>query len=619
MADAEVQGALRYSAFISYSHKDAAFARRLHRQLEAYRLPRRVAAGHSGRLTSARRLRPLFRDREEFAAAPDLTTAVQEAIADSSYLIVICSKNSEHSDWVGREVALFRHHHGPTCILAALTPEATDSSLPNTLALAASPDLDHLPLAADFRPQSDGPRLALLKLVAVLAGVRLDELAQRDAQRRIRQITYVTGGALAGMALMSVLTIAALNARAKAEHERARGETLIEFVLTDLRGRLKQVGRLDLLDVANKGALAYYRDEDLTRLSDAGLMHRAELLQAIGEDDEQRGNYADALAQFNEAMRMTNALNPAHGDFQATLFSQAQSEFWVAEASWRVGDYAQAELHFKLYAVLAQRLIAASPHNPLWQMEVGYAQSNLGMFIMCRRLDLAQAEPHLKMAMDNFLEASRQRPSDADIKGEIADGYGWLGELERLRQKCDAALKYRTQQKNILDELLSNDWRNAEIRNQLITNKLALARVDVCRGEAGYATALEKFNDALHDAIELVHSDPNNVDAVTKVRAIELFKVRTWMAMPAMSRPPATTIAALLGDCDADARIPHNIEIVTFCAILKIRWLARNGDRPKATEAMAKIRNGDAFKGDKLSNRWQIDMSEEARWALSEN
>jgi hypothetical protein len=35
----------RYSAFISYSHADASFVGRLHRQLESYRLPRRVVTG----------------------------------------------------------------------------------------------------------------------------------------------------------------------------------------------------------------------------------------------------------------------------------------------------------------------------------------------------------------------------------------------------------------------------------------------------------------------------------------------------------------------------------------------------------------------------------------------
>ena len=89
MADGGEAHTLRYSAFISYSHHDAAFARRLHRKLESYRLPRKV--GDARRLAGSRRLRPIFRDRDELVAAADLTEAVQDAISEADALIVVCS------------------------------------------------------------------------------------------------------------------------------------------------------------------------------------------------------------------------------------------------------------------------------------------------------------------------------------------------------------------------------------------------------------------------------------------------------------------------------------------------------------------------------------------------
>ena len=98
------------------------------------------------------------------------------------------------------------------------------------------------PLAADFREHKDGQRLALLKLVAALADVGLDELVQRDAQRHIRQITAVTIAALLGMVITGSLAIAAVQARKAAERERLAaereqncGEGMIEFMLDDLQ------------------------------------------------------------------------------------------------------------------------------------------------------------------------------------------------------------------------------------------------------------------------------------------------------------------------------------------------------------------------------------------------
>ena len=62
----------RYSAFISYNHRDKAWATWLHRGLERYRLPRALR-GRTTRLgVLGDRLPPVFRDRDELAASDDL-------------------------------------------------------------------------------------------------------------------------------------------------------------------------------------------------------------------------------------------------------------------------------------------------------------------------------------------------------------------------------------------------------------------------------------------------------------------------------------------------------------------------------------------------------------------
>src|SRR5688572_12475916 len=73
----------RYIAFLSYSHKDSAIADWLHESLEQFRVPPRLV----GRLTDQgpvpKRLTPIFRDRKELAASPDLGEEIEEAIAGS--------------------------------------------------------------------------------------------------------------------------------------------------------------------------------------------------------------------------------------------------------------------------------------------------------------------------------------------------------------------------------------------------------------------------------------------------------------------------------------------------------------------------------------------------------
>jgi len=110
----------RYWAFISYSHKDAVFGRRLHRRLEAYALPRRLVGRLTAQGAASRRLTPIFRDREELPAANDLSAEVRAALKASRCLIVVCSPAAAVSPWVAREVALFRELHPNRPILAAV-------------------------------------------------------------------------------------------------------------------------------------------------------------------------------------------------------------------------------------------------------------------------------------------------------------------------------------------------------------------------------------------------------------------------------------------------------------------------------------------------------------------
>ncbi|HVB83524.1 MAG TPA: toll/interleukin-1 receptor domain-containing protein, partial [Rhodanobacteraceae bacterium] len=108
MTPAAAAPAFRYRAFISYSHQDKSWADWLHRTLEAYVVPRRLVGQTTAAGVIPRRLAPIFRDRDELASATDLDRKVNEALAQSANLIVICSPRSAASRWVDEEVLAFK-------------------------------------------------------------------------------------------------------------------------------------------------------------------------------------------------------------------------------------------------------------------------------------------------------------------------------------------------------------------------------------------------------------------------------------------------------------------------------------------------------------------------------
>ena len=191
----------RFSAFISYSHADEPVARWLHRAIESYRFPTSVVGTSSPFGSVPRRLPPVFRDRDELAASGDLGAELRAALAQSRFQIVICSPRAARSHWVNEEILLFKRQHGEHRTVALIAggepyggvedecfPAALRFRLGENGTLSTTPAE---PIAADIRPGKDGRRLALLKLLAGISGVRLDALVRRDAARRQRRLAAI--------------------------------------------------------------------------------------------------------------------------------------------------------------------------------------------------------------------------------------------------------------------------------------------------------------------------------------------------------------------------------------------------------------------------------------------
>src|SRR3954452_24280160 len=211
---------MRYSAFISYNHKDRAWAAWLHRELERYRLPQALVGRPSPLGLLERRLPPVFQDREELAASTNLADSVREALSDAASLIVICSRNGAPSHWVNEEVRAFAALGRADRIQCLLVPDA-DEGLEEAVSQSelfppALLELGGEPLAADARKTGDGKRNAFLKLLAGVIGVRYDELRQREQLRRQKRLLALATAASIGFIMMSGLAVFALVSRAEA-------------------------------------------------------------------------------------------------------------------------------------------------------------------------------------------------------------------------------------------------------------------------------------------------------------------------------------------------------------------------------------------------------------------
>ncbi|MGC4252475.1 MAG: toll/interleukin-1 receptor domain-containing protein [Sphingobium sp.] len=487
-----------YAAFLSYNHKDVRAARQLHRRLESYRLPKGAT-----RPDGSRRLGPIFRDRDELPAAADLSEAVKQALSQSHALVVLCSPNSAASPWVDKEIRLFRAIHPDRPILAAIIDGEPEDALP--AALSEGPE----PLAADLRPQGDGRRLGTLKLVAGLAGTGLDRLVQRDAQRRIRRVTAITVASLVVMLGFFALAVMAMQAQREAERQRSEAEGMVEFMLTDLRERLRSVGRLDALSVVNERAMNYYKDQgDLDRLPNDSLERRARILQAMGEDDIARGNLPAAMRKFEEAHRTTSALlddDPAKPEW---IFAHAQSEFWIGQVDQLSGRADAALRRYQAYLRRALELLRLQPGEARSFMEVGYALSNIASVEWESLNDHDRAIRNYTRSLRWFERAQTAAPRSLPIRMEVAERHARIADVQFDRKDYPSAREHRLEQLKLLEPLRREDPENGDIAYDTLVAIRSLARIAFETGDLADAARL--LDDAKERSWALSKRDPEN-------------------------------------------------------------------------------------------------------------
>ena len=184
---------MKYWAFISYSSKDRSIAEWLHKRLENFAVPKKF--GHLELAPGEplkKRLRPIFRDRDELSSSSELGPAIEHALEQSKFLIVICSPHSATSEWVEKEIQFYRKLGKEKQVLAIITdgePNASQPGLNNHAEECFPPSLrlPFEPLAADIRKEGDGKVRGPIKLLAGILETDFDELYRRHRRLKLRQ------------------------------------------------------------------------------------------------------------------------------------------------------------------------------------------------------------------------------------------------------------------------------------------------------------------------------------------------------------------------------------------------------------------------------------------------
>jgi len=218
IAQCDASGDYRYLAFVSYSHANEDWGKWIHKSLESFRIPSKLAGNTNQYGVVPKKAYPIFRDRDELSASAELSDVIQEALEDTRFLLVICSRESAKSHWVNQEIKLFKSFAGSKRVLCLIVDgephakNADDECFPEAVKYEVNregelTDIPCEPMAADARPQGDGKFNAKLKILSTLLGVRYDDLRQREKirLRRKRTVSAITATLLFAITITSFL------------------------------------------------------------------------------------------------------------------------------------------------------------------------------------------------------------------------------------------------------------------------------------------------------------------------------------------------------------------------------------------------------------------------------
>jgi tetratricopeptide (TPR) repeat protein len=498
-----------YKAFISYSHRDEPWARWLQHALESYRVPRRLVGQPGSHGPIPARLNPVFRDREDLSSAADLSAQIKQELDRSESLVVICSPSAVASPWVSEEIRYFQSRGKADRILALIVSGDPQASNPDERCfppaiLQSADGSSKEPLAADARKYADGRQLALLKIVAGILGIRLDELRRRDAQRTTRSRLAWTLLTLAAVSVLGWLTWSEATTRAAALEQRANTEELLGFMLGDLK-RLAPIEGLETIPPDDEMQLHFREQFQLAEMGDQALLDSAMQWRDEGIDSKKQIDLSVTMELFQRSRAALIELNQRDTSDTHALFELGQAEYYVGETLWSMGELDQAERAWARYGAVTRRLVNAEPSNARYVMELSYTLTNLGALELVRiRPNATRLLQLIQVGVQYNQMALVLDPGNAEFRDALPNNLAWQADAWLEKCELEQALEIRQQAVRLRRELLAEDAGSPHNQSELAAKLTGLAGVQQMLGlDQQASNAFEEIQGilgSLHEA-----------------------------------------------------------------------------------------------------------------------
>jgi tetratricopeptide (TPR) repeat protein len=319
-------------------------------------------------------------------------------------------------------------------------------------------------------------------------------------------------GAVTAVALaMSVLAVLAITARNAAENRREHAEELVGYMVGDLRTKLDEVGRLDILEGVGGRVGEYLQTLDPDEVTDESLIQQAKVWRQLGEVSMDQGDLAQALEAFRTSRDILGELhrrNPRQAQF---VFELGNAEFWVGYVHLELGEFDLAENAMNDYLAWAYQLNEIAPGKAEWLIEKSYAHTNLAALASRKRVaDVSAALLHIEQAVEINRQVLELDPGNPVYLSEYGEAIAWLADTQLLVCDLGGALQSRQKHVEIARKMTEDAVGNANLRTRYAYSLTGLA--NVARLVGLVQTAIENVEASRDIFGQLALMDASNLD-----------------------------------------------------------------------------------------------------------
>ncbi|MBV9875527.1 MAG: serine/threonine protein kinase, partial [Verrucomicrobia bacterium] len=375
-------------------------------------------------------------------------------------------------------------------------------------------------------PLAEGEKL-LRDFEASLSQTQTDyvqaSIAEQKRKHRIRdRIRY---GVMAGItgALIVAIIFGAVSYRQYRRAERAKviadhaakratiardqAEQLINFMTTDLRDKLKPMGRLDLLADVNKRVEAYYAAfPGIEESAETKGLHALALANK-GDIRKGLGDLAGALKSYQDSLIILNGIvddNPKSFNWQCETAAVLED---LGDVFQDQGNLAQALAEFHLALTTCENLVPGHEDTPQIQRTLAVAWEQTGEVLRFQG-DLPHALENERKALTIWQNLVRRDPDDVEQEYELSATLLSIGQVLRRQGSLGEAIQNYQECLTIRQALVDRQPSNVVLQHELATGLETAGEGFDQQGDL--TKALDYYRQGLSLRQTLTKIDPSN-------------------------------------------------------------------------------------------------------------